>query len=138
MSIPSDTIHTWWTGDDQGSTFRVTMTPCFDGFHEGLELVSNLVAGTGKEQAGTFPPFDQWSFINKTRLHAILWTMMATELDSGYGVGYILGIVFGKIASLPSNVEMASALRQEFLPHLAQKASDDKQEEATVDKGDEL
>lgn len=40
--FPQNVIHRWWTGSAQGAKIRLKLAPCFDGFHESVEIFSNL------------------------------------------------------------------------------------------------
>lgn len=118
--LPANHVHKWWT-EGEPSAFRVTMTPCFDGFHEGLELLAKVATPTSSsDQERAIVDQQQslykgWSILQKTRFHSLLWVMMATELDEGL-LASAVGFVLRKIAARKSTQRMEVDLRHLFLP----------------------
>lgn len=107
ISVGPNKVHTWWTGEDEPAKFRAITRPCFDGFHEGLELVANVAKSKSDED---------WGVLQKFRYHAVMWQMMATEIDERFGS--IFGFLFRHCARTNKSQAFLLNLRDRFLPHL--------------------
>lgn len=130
LSMDAHVSHVWWT-EAEPVKFRTIFRPCFDGFHEGLEIVAHASVAS-KEQAASLKPGP----FTKLRSTAVLGQMMATEVGGEGRMVKVINKVFRKLASTRTSQTLLKELRRQFLPHL-QDDDDSKQQQQHSNSGTE-
>lgn len=106
VMFPKHTAHKWWT-EDLPTKIRMHIAPCFDGFHESIEIFS-------------FLPQES---LNKDGIPKSLW-VNAALFDIGgtviHGDGWTEKILFWLIRTMAKTSKgrrTKESLRQQYLPH---------------------
>lgn len=97
--FPLGVQHKWWTSPAKGATVRIKLEPCFDGFHESIEIFSQLPEEMRKEI---------W-------VSAVLYNIGGTLIDDGPWYARLLFWVLRKLAQLNKGKKMEQELRQTYI-----------------------
>ena len=106
LVFPKQTVHKWWT-ENLPVKIRMHMAPCFDGFHESIEIYSLL------------PP----ESLNKKGMPKSLWVNAAlygiggSIIHSDHWIKKIFIWLFRMMAKTSKGHRTMESLRQQYLPH---------------------
>jgi quercetin dioxygenase-like cupin family protein len=112
LVFPQQVSHLWWTSPTAKgpTTILLKMEPCFDGFHETVEIYSNLP----KEWIDVNNP----GIIKDFWTSAILYHIGGTVIEGGpWYQRIILWVLFPIMANTNKGKRLQEELRQQYLYH---------------------
>jgi quercetin dioxygenase-like cupin family protein len=106
LTFPQQVQHLWWTEPETACTVLLKMEPCFDGFHELIEIYSNIP----KEWYDPSRP----EFVKDFWTTAVLFDIGGTSIDAAWYQSIMLWI-FKQMAKSAKGQRLKEELRSKYL-----------------------